>query len=149
MRLNVWNDWNDWNNWTICAGPTGVSFLVSGEFNHLSCLSSLAPFPVCSPLFSSLPLAEGKRKCQYSEDQKAFPHVMARIATHDSRPTWVADSSPCGTPIPKQPAGLSRRTRRISMKQDARKNLHRRKRQKKRLAMRKYIAEKKSKGVVA
>jgi hypothetical protein len=35
------------------------------------------------------------------------------------------------------------------MKQDARKNWHRRKRQKRRLAMRKYIAEKKSKGVVA
>jgi hypothetical protein len=32
------------------------------------------------------------------------------------------------------------------MKQDARKNTHRRKRQKRRLAMRKYIAEKKSKG---
>jgi hypothetical protein len=31
------------------------------------------------------------------------------------------------------------------MKQDARKNWHRRKRQKRRLAMRKYIAEKKSK----
>jgi hypothetical protein len=35
------------------------------------------------------------------------------------------------------------------MKQDARKNLHRRKRQKKRLALKKYIAEKKSKTVVA
>ena len=35
------------------------------------------------------------------------------------------------------------------MKQDARKNLHRRKRQKKRLALKKYIAEKKSKGVGA
>jgi hypothetical protein len=34
------------------------------------------------------------------------------------------------------------------MKQDARKNLHKRKRQKRRLAMRKYMAEKKSKGVV-
>jgi hypothetical protein len=33
------------------------------------------------------------------------------------------------------------------MKQDARKNWHRRKRQKRRLAMRKYMAEKKSKGV--
>jgi hypothetical protein len=32
------------------------------------------------------------------------------------------------------------------MKQDARKNWHRRKRQKRRLTMRKYIAEKKSKG---
>jgi hypothetical protein len=32
------------------------------------------------------------------------------------------------------------------MKQDARKNLRWRKRQKRRLAMRKYIAEKKSKG---
>jgi len=31
------------------------------------------------------------------------------------------------------------------MKQDARKNSHRRKRQKRRLAMRKYMAEKKSK----
>ena len=45
--------------------------------------------------------------------------------------------------------GLSRRTRRINMKQDARKNSHKRKRQKRRLAMRKYIAEKKSKAVVA
>ena len=35
-----------------------------------------------------------------------------------------------------------------NMKQDARKNWHRRKRQKRRLAMRKYIAEKKSKGLV-
>ncbi len=35
------------------------------------------------------------------------------------------------------------------MKQDARKNSHRRKRQKRRLAMRKYMADKKSKGVVA
>jgi hypothetical protein len=35
------------------------------------------------------------------------------------------------------------------MKQDARKNWQRRKRKKRRLAMRKYIAEKKSKGVVA
>jgi hypothetical protein len=35
------------------------------------------------------------------------------------------------------------------MKQDARKNLQRRKRQKKRLALKKYRAEKKSKGVVA
>lgn len=33
------------------------------------------------------------------------------------------------------------------MKQDARKNWHRRKRQKRRLAMRKYMAEKKSKGI--
>jgi hypothetical protein len=33
------------------------------------------------------------------------------------------------------------------MKQDARKNLQRRKRQKRRLALKKYIAEKKSKGV--
>jgi hypothetical protein len=36
-----------------------------------------------------------------------------------------------------------------NMKQDARKNSHRRKRQKRRLAMRKYMAEKKSKAVVA
>ncbi len=35
------------------------------------------------------------------------------------------------------------------MKQDARKNSYKRNRQKKRLAMRKYIAEKKSKPVVA
>ena len=35
------------------------------------------------------------------------------------------------------------------MKQDARKNSHRRKRQKRRLALKKYVAEKKSKGVVA
>jgi hypothetical protein len=35
------------------------------------------------------------------------------------------------------------------MKEDARKNRQRRKRQKRRLAMRKYIAEKKSKGLVA
>jgi hypothetical protein len=35
------------------------------------------------------------------------------------------------------------------MKQDARKNLQRRKRQKRRLALKKYVAEKKSKGVVA
>jgi hypothetical protein len=40
-------------------------------------------------------------------------------------------------------------TRRINMKQDARKNLQRRRRNKKRLAMKKYIAEKKSKGLVA
>jgi hypothetical protein len=33
------------------------------------------------------------------------------------------------------------------MKQDARKNWHRRKRQKRRLAMRKYMAKKKSKAV--
>jgi hypothetical protein len=43
----------------------------------------------------------------------------------------------------------NRGARRISMKEDARKNLRRRKRQKRRLAMRKYIAEKKSKAVVA
>jgi hypothetical protein len=35
------------------------------------------------------------------------------------------------------------------MKQDARKNSYRRKRQKKRLALKKYIAGKKSKGAVA
>jgi hypothetical protein len=35
------------------------------------------------------------------------------------------------------------------MKQDARKNWQKRKRNKRRLAMRKYMAEKKSKGVVA
>jgi hypothetical protein len=35
------------------------------------------------------------------------------------------------------------------MKQDARKDLQRRKRQKRRLAMKKYMAEKKSKGVAA
>jgi hypothetical protein len=35
------------------------------------------------------------------------------------------------------------------MKQDARKNLQRRRRNKKRLAMKKYIAEKKLKGAVA
>jgi hypothetical protein len=35
------------------------------------------------------------------------------------------------------------------MKQDARKNWRKRKRNKRRLAMRKYMAEKKSKGVVA
>jgi len=35
------------------------------------------------------------------------------------------------------------------MKQDARKNLHRRNRQKKRLAMKKYTAEKKSKEAAA
>ena len=35
------------------------------------------------------------------------------------------------------------------MKQDARKNSYRRNRQKRRLAMKKYIAEKKSKGMVA
>jgi hypothetical protein len=35
------------------------------------------------------------------------------------------------------------------MKQDARKNMHRRRRKQRRLAMKKYIAEKKSKGVVA
>ena len=34
------------------------------------------------------------------------------------------------------------------MKQDARKNLHRRKRKEKRLAMKKYLAEKKSKGIL-
>ena len=34
------------------------------------------------------------------------------------------------------------------MKQDARRNMQRRKYQKKRLAMKKYIAEKKSKGVI-
>src|SRR6266536_5118036 len=96
-----------------------------------------------------IPLVEVKRKCQYSEDQKATPQVMARTATHDSRPACVANRSPCGTRIRKQPAGLSRRTRRISMKQDARKNWHRRKRQKRRRDMRKYMAGKKSKGVVA
>ena len=67
----------------------------------------------------------------------------------DSSLAWVVNSLPCGTPIRKQLAGLSWRTRRIGMKQDARKNWHRRKRQKRRLAMRKYIAGKKSKGVVA
>jgi len=36
-----------------------------------------------------------------------------------------------------------------SMKQDARKNLQKRKKQEKRLAWKKYIAEKKSKAVVA
>ena len=41
---------------------------------------------------------------------------------------------------------LSRRTRRINMKQDARKNTRRRNRQKRRRAMKKYTAEKKSKG---
>jgi hypothetical protein len=51
----------------------------------------------------------------------------------------VADLSGIDTPV--HPA----RTRRISMKQDARKDSHRRKRQKRRLAMRKYMAEKKSK----
>jgi hypothetical protein len=35
------------------------------------------------------------------------------------------------------------------MKQDARRNLQRREKQKRRLAMKKYIAEKKAKGVVA
>jgi len=35
------------------------------------------------------------------------------------------------------------------MKQDARKDSHRRKKNKRRLAMRKYMAEKKSKGVAA
>jgi hypothetical protein len=35
------------------------------------------------------------------------------------------------------------------MKQDARKNLQKRSRKKRRLAMKKYIAKKKSKGVVA
>jgi hypothetical protein len=48
--------------------------------------------------------------------------------------------------IHKQRAGLCQRKRRISMKQDARKNSHRRKRQKRRLAMRKYLGEKKSTG---
>jgi hypothetical protein len=35
------------------------------------------------------------------------------------------------------------------MKQDARRNLHKRNRQKKRLAMKKYLAEKKAKGAAA
>jgi hypothetical protein len=39
--------------------------------------------------------------------------------------------------------------RKIGMKQDARKNWRKRKRNKRRLAMRKYFAEKKSKGAVA
>ena len=39
--------------------------------------------------------------------------------------------------------------RRIKMKQDARKNLNRRKKQKKRLALKKYTAVKKSKGTAA
>ena len=39
--------------------------------------------------------------------------------------------------------------RRIKMKQDARKNLNRRKRQKRRLALKKYTAVKKSKGTAA
>ena len=42
--------------------------------------------------------------------------------------------------------GLSQRTRRINMKQDARKNTRRRNRQKRRRAMKKYTAERKSKG---
>jgi len=46
--------------------------------------------------------------------------------------------------IRKQAAGLFRRTRRINMKQDARKNCQRCKRQKARLDMKKYLAEKKS-----
>ena len=72
-----------------------------------------------------------------TKNTQAFPALL------------VAYSKPCGTPIRKQPAGLSQRIRRTSMKQDARKNWHRRKRQKRRLAMRKYMAEKKSKGVAA
>jgi hypothetical protein len=45
----------------------------------------------------------------------------------------------------KEFAGLSRRARRINMKQNSRKDLQKRKRQKKRVAMKKYLAEKKSK----
>jgi hypothetical protein len=65
--------------------------------------------------------------------------------------TGARDSNRPGAAFPSanNPPVLSRRTRRISMKQDARKNLHRRNRQKKRLAMKKYIAEKKSKETAA
>jgi hypothetical protein len=60
----------------------------------------------------------------------------------------MANRQAYGIPIRKQTAGLSRRTRRISMKQDARKNLHKRRRRERRLTMKRYIATKKSKGEV-
>src|SRR5437773_9919826 len=97
----------------------------------------------------TLPLVEVKIKCQYTQDRKPATAVMVPTAAHDSSPAWVANPSPCGTPIPQTPAGLSPRTRRISMKEDARKNRQRRKRQKRSLARRKHIAEKNSKAQVA
>src|SRR6058998_1393788 len=97
----------------------------------------------------TLPLVEVKIKCQYTQDQKPATAVMARQPRMTQvRRAWLTLRR-AELPSRKQPAGLSRRTRRISMKEDARKNRQRRKRQKRRLAMRKYIAEKKSKAAVA
>src|SRR5512143_2934797 len=92
------------------------------------------------------PSSRGEAKMSIFARSDSLAPSHARTAANDSSPAWAAKGSPCGTPICKQPAGLSRRTRRIGMKQDARKNLQRRKRQKRRLALKKYLAEKKSKG---
>lgn len=104
--------------------------------------------PLCSVIVQRVryweaSLAKRKRKCQPSKAD-SLVLIVTRISTHDSNPMWAGKTSPRDS-HPHTTRRFIPAHRRISMKQDARKNSHRRKRQKRRLALKKYRAEKKIK----
>jgi hypothetical protein len=138
-----------------CFGPTRAASSVVCSSPGFGGLNQPLGILVVMLIFSRRVFASRKRlepdrggsRRSSGEEGKVSLSAKIRKPGPSHAVTAARDSNPSrsGIPIGKQPAGLSRQTRRISMKQDARRNLHRRNRQKKRLAMKKYTAEKKSK----